>query len=638
MSVPMSTRPRTVFHQKTIAAAAIGLLFTATAAHAQFRAPNSNVGPTPLGPIVVTATRTPQSAVNLISDIDSLPTTGLRASGALSTADLLGTISGVDLTTNGGPGSTTSLFLRGASSGQTLVLIDGFRVGSASLGSPSYEALPFGLTNRVEVMRGPASGLYGADAIGGVIQLFTPTAKQGLSYGGDLALGSLGTRHANLKISGGSGALTAGLQVSNDKSDGFNAKRPGSFGFNADDDGYEREGLLGHVTAQFGVGSSLRGVFLRNEVDTEFDDGAFEDARVKTRTELFGITNDNALADGSILTFKFGRTKDRSVAKANFASQFETQQDQFRASYTKPVAKGTEFQLSYERLDQEVTTASYAPVISPSRETESYGTAITGRENQHILQLSFRIDKSDQYSEQKNGTFSYGYLLNEGLRVGGSYATGFRAPSFNDLYFPGFGRLSIKPETSKNLELGAYWGQRSTDSKQGWYGRAVVFQNKVTDLITFAPVCPDNDPQFGFGCADNVNKATIRGLGFSLGNQLGGFAWRVNADFLDPKDKTLGTQLARRAKRQLTANIEYKWTQFSVSTSLRASGARFDDQQNTTRLGGFVTANLNAAYALSSRAQLFANVVNLADKDYSTAAGFNSQPRTLMVGVRFDPS
>ena len=380
----------------------------------------------------------------------------------------------------------------------------------------------------------------------------------------------------------------------------------------------------------------MRGVFLRNELDTEFDNGAFEGARIKSRTELLGLTNDNALADGSVLTFKFGRSTDTSDTTSNFASRFETQQDQLRAAYTKPVAAGTEFQLSYERLDQEVTTESYAPVESPTRETESYGAAITGRENQHILQLSFRIDKNDQYGEQKNGTFSYGYLLSEGLRLGGSYATGFRAPSFNDLYFPGFGRLSIKPETSKNIELGAYWDQRKQGSSQGWYGRAVVFQNRVRDLITFAPVCPDNDPQFAFGCADNVNQATIRGLGFSLGNQMGGFIWRLNADFLDPKDKTLGTQLPRRAKRQLTAKVEYKWTQFSLATSIRASGARFDDQLNTTRLGGFVTANLNAAYAFSSRVKVFANVINLADKDYSTAAGFNSQPRTIMVGVRFD--
>ncbi|MFK7965340.1 MAG: TonB-dependent receptor [Burkholderiaceae bacterium] len=632
----MSVRFQFNRNQTPVTAITVTLLVAATTTHAQLRAPTNNASPTQLAPVVVTATRSPQSVVNLVSDIDSLSTTDLRSSGALSTADLLGTVSGVDLVSNGGPGSTTSLSLRGASNGQTLVLIDGFRVGSSSLGAPTYESLPFGFTDRIEVLRGPASGLYGADAIGGVIQLFTPNAKQGLSYGGDLALGSRGTRQVQAAVSGGSGPISAGLRLTRDKSDGFNATRPGAFGFNADDDGYEREGVLAHLAAQIGPGSTLRGVFLRNEVDTEFDNGAFEGARVKSRTELLGLTNDNALADGSVLTFKFGRSTDTSDTTSNFASRFETQQDQLRAAYTKPVAAGTEFQLSYERLDQEVTTESYAPVVSPTRETESYGAAITGRENQHILQLSFRIDKSDQYGEQKNGTFSYGYLLNEGLRLGGSYATGFRAPSFNDLYFPGFGRLSIKPETSKNIELGAYWDQRKQGSSQGWYGRAVVFQNRVRDLITFAPVCPDNDPQFAFGCADNVNQATIRGLGFSLGNQMGGFIWRLNADFLDPKDKTLGTQLPRRAKRQLTAKVEYKWTQFSLATSIRASGARFDDQLNTTRLGGFVTANLNAAYAFSSRVKVFANVINLADKDYSTAAGFNSQPRTIMAGVRFD--
>ncbi len=628
-----------VQHRRPVSALSIlislGLIAVASAQAQNTSSPDSG---SVLAPVVVTATRSPQSSVNLVSDVDSVATRGMRSSAVLSLSDLLGTLSGSELARNGGPGAASSIFLRGASSGQSLFLIDGFRVSSASVGSPSYGSAPFGMASRLEVLRGPASGLYGADAIGGVIQLFTPTARQGLHYQGNAAVGSLGTRQLAAGVSGGSGRISAGLQLSRDKSDGFNAQREGSFGFNADDDGYEREGLLAHVTAQLTPQSELRGIFLRSDVDSEFDNGAFEGAIVRSRTEVTGITSESTLSDSSVVTLKVGRSKDSSDTESSFPSRFETVQDQIRLALRRAVAPGTEMQLHYERLNQGVETVSYGPDAVEERKTNSYGVALTGRENNHIVQLSFRRDKSNQYDEQSNGTFTYGYMLSPALRVGGGYSTGFRAPSFNDLYFPGYGRQSIKPETSRNFEIGAYWDQRSKQNPGGWQGKAIFFDNRIKDLIVYAPTCPDNDPQFSFGCADNVNVAQIRGLSFSLGRQHGGFGWKVNADFLDPQDQTLDKQLVRRAKRQLSAQMGYRWQQFSVASVFKAAGHRFNDAQNTTRLGGYATANLKFAYHFSKNMSTYLNIINASDKDYSTAGGYNSQPRTFMLGFQYQPS
>ena len=526
--------------------------------------------------------------------------------------------------------------LRGTSTAQSLLLVDGFRMSSASLAQPTYEALPFGLVDRMEVLRGPASGLYGADAIGGVIQLFTPTARQGLAYSGDVSFGSHGTRQLGAGISGGSGAITAGLQLTRDSSDGFNVRRADAFGFNADDDGYEREGVLAHVTAQYSANSSLRAVFMRTDLEADFDDGTFAGARVDTRSELAGLTNTTELPDQSVIVLKLGRSRDRSISNSSFASRFETTQDQIQATLTRPVAPGVEMQLSYERLKEEVDTVDYASADALTRKTNSYGASITGREGAHILQLSVRRDKSDQYDDQTNATFSYGYMLSSAMRVGGAYSTGYRAPGFNDLYYPGYGRAGIRPEESRNIEFGAYWDQVSKDNPSGWQGKAVLFANRIDDLIVYNSVCPDTDPQYAFGCADNVNEASINGLSLSLGRAMGGFAWRVNADFLDPTDDTLDKRLARRATRQLSARFSYALREFTFGSVVKVSGDRYDDAQNNVRLGGFVTADLSMNYALSKQAALTVSAVNVADRDYSTAGGYFSQPRTLMVGLRFN--
>lgn len=586
---------------------------------------------TPLPTVVVTATARPTPVVDLVSDVEAVDLGSTRARVARSTADLLGSMSGIDLSSNGGPGSTAAVLLRGAGSAQSLTLVDGFRVSSVSLGQTTFEAMPLLLSDRLEVLRGPASGLYGSDAIGGVIQLFTPRAGAAPGALAEVAGGGLGSRRALLGVSGGQG-LRAQVRVSREQSDGFNVSRPGSFQFNDDRDGFTRDGALLTLAGNPTPDTDLRAILLQSEVDTDFDDGAFAGARVLARVRLAGVVAEHQMADGSLLTARIGRTTDRSEAISSFPGTYESTQDQASVAASRRVADDVTLRLGFETLRQSLEASTFAGT-APERRTDGYFVSLGGREGAHIVHLSLRHDDSNQFESKTNGSLSYGYVLAGGWRLGGSASTGFRAPSFNDLYYPGFGRESIRPERARSFELGARLDP--PEGGDGWTVRLVAYRNRVRDLIVYAPVCPDPAPQYAFGCADNVNQARVQGLSASLGRRDGALRWRVDADLSDPRDLTLDKRLPRRATRQLAASVGWDAGRYRFGAAVKLVGARFDDAANNTRLAGYGLLDLTAAVRIGGDWALFADVTNATDRDYTTAAGYAQQGRVVMVGLRY---
>lgn len=623
-------------------------------------------GTTELPGIVVTATRSPEPVVNLMTDIDTLDSDESRR--ALSMTQLLRFAGGLQVTTNGGPAATSGVLIRGGNAGHTLTLIEGFRVSSASLGQTTFEGLPLVPISRIEVLRGPASALYGADALAGVVQLFAPSASPGgLQLSGQAAAGQENTQQVSGGLSGGTEALSGGLILSRDRSDGFNATTPDNFGFNPDRDGYRRDGALAHFDARLSGGSHLRGIAMQNRLVSDFDDGAFNNARVDQRTELIGLKGSHELDSATELGFKLGQSSDESAVFSSFPGRFRSRLLQYGVSGTRRLNSDTQLQLLVERLEEKVVSTSYDDSAAGKRTTNSIGLVALTSEGPHLLQAGVRLDDSSQYAAQTNYSIAYGYRLGGGLRAGGSFATGFHAPGFNDLYFPNYGRNVIRPETSRSAELGLYWRQQlaaaspassvsragrraaapvgggAEGGQGGWHGKAVLFQSRVRDLISFASVCPDPDPQYAFGCADNVDRARISGLSLGIGQSVmspaerrsTGLDWYLNLDFLDPRNEISDTRLARRATRQVTAGAAYGVGDVMVGADLLAANRRFDDAANRQALGGYLVLNLRAAYQLGAGWQAFATVDNAGDRRYATAFGYAPQGRLVMLGVRY---
>ena len=281
--------------------------------------------------VFVTAARAPQPIEHLLADVTVIDADEIARSGAQSLAELLARQPGVEITQNGGPASTSGVFLRGANRGQTLVLIDGLRVASSTVGAPSLEAIPLSQIERIEILRGPASTLYGADAIGGVIQVFTRAPSDASPVTRAPATAPIDTRTGSAGFAGGFGAFAFSVQAGGRRSDGFNATTdPASFIYNPDRDGYRKRRRGRERTLTLAPGHDVSVQLLRNRLDAQFDGGPGFDDRTLTTLETWQVVSRNRLHERWTSRLSVGERRDDSVSKTAFGDfPFRTRQRQY---------------------------------------------------------------------------------------------------------------------------------------------------------------------------------------------------------------------------------------------------------------------------------------------------------------------
>jgi len=582
-------------------------------------------------PIIVTATRTAETADETLASVTVISRKEIERQQAQSVQDLLRGIPGVSIANNGGPGKATSVFLRGTESDHVLVLIDGVKVGSATLGTTAFQDIPVDQIERIEIVRGSRSSLYGSEAIGGVIQIFTRKGGGALKPFFSVGGGSYRTYSASAGVSGGGERGWFSVSASAIDTLGFNAcdGKPspggaGCFTTEPDKDGYRN--LSGSLRAgyRFDNGLEMDVHALRASGDTEFD-GSFVNESESVQQVLGGTLRFSAV-DMWLITLTAGRSQDESdnFKDDAFKSRFDTQRDTLSFQNDLSIAPdhlltvGADYQ--EDRVDG---TTAYA--VS-SRDNTGLFTQYQEVFGSHDVQLSLRRDDNEQFGNRHTGGAAWGYALSGGLRLTASYGTAFKAPTFNELYFPGFGNPNLRPEESRSFELGlsdkAIWGNWSLNA----------YETRIDDLIafdasTFAPA--------------NIDQARIRGLEAVLGIRLGNWDLNANLTLLDPKNHSGGANdgnvLPRRARRSLCLDADRDFGRYRLGATLLAAGKRYDDLANTRELGGYATIELRAEYALAKEWRLQARVENLLDKDYETAAFFNQPERGLYLTLRYQP-
>ncbi len=601
-----------------------GVLFGVVCAATCVSVASAQPAPPPalLDPVVVTASRSPQRLDQLIADVTVIGPEEIARAGAQSLADLLQRQPGVQIVTSGGPGSTTGVFLRGANAGQTLVLIDGLRVSSSSSGTTPFEAIPLDQIDHIEILRGPAASLYGSDAIGGVIQVFTRNGGGTFAANASAGYGTYNTSQFAAGASGGGGPWRYMLQGGYNQSSGFNAiGNPANFSYNPDQDGYRNGSASGSLAYSFAPEQQLSVQGFYSRMNAQFDGGPGFDDRTITTLQSYAAASRNRLTSFWKSFLEAGVSIDDSSSQTAFGPLlFKTTQRQYtwQNDFTLPMgALSVAFTRREERLD---TDADFAVT---SRNTNAVVGVYQLQEGPNALQANLRRDDSSQFGGQTSGSFAYAYTIMPGLRASASYGTGFRAPTFNDLYYPGFSNPDLVPETARNFEVALRYANAELNAG------VVAYKNRVRNLIVF-------ECDASFNCApQNVADATLEGVTLELQTVIRETTVKASVDFSRPYDDATGNLLPRRARRYGTLGVTQGFGPLQVGVQVTASSARYDDAANTRRMGGYAIVNLNAEYALAPHWALFAVAGNVFDKHYELAADFNTAGANLFAGVRY---
>jgi vitamin B12 transporter len=616
-------------------------LVSLAALGAQAQAPLPAVTRTIPDPIVVTATRGMQATPSL-RDAVVITRDEIESSGALSLGEVLQRRAGVELRATGGPGQPQGIFIRGSGSAQTLVLIDGLRVGSATAGTTSIESIPLEMIERIEVVKGPMSSLYGSEAAGGVIQVFTRGKSVPYLFGA-AGYGSDNDRRLSTGLSTADDKTSLSLSMGARKVDAPSATNPrASFSYDPDRDPYENAFATLRVSHQYWQGETVALEAFGSRTRTRFDSGIpFDAVHVDDRNSqtLAGarLSSSNNFTGwwASRLTAGFGL--DKLDYQGQFPARYQTRQDQ--GSWINEFATlGGSTIVGLETVRQTVTPErSFDPATQTEtvlftrnhRITNSGFIAVNQDLDGQRFEASARRDQDDQFGERNTGSVSYGVEWPSWFRAALTYARGFRAPTFNDLYgpsFPGFytPNPDLKPERSASREISV---RNVATSRTQW--KLTAFDNRLDDLIVFSA------PQ---ATVLNVASARIRGVEASLDGMWLGTRFRTSITLQRPRDDETGKRLQGRAERFGALEATRTYGKFTVGVSVFASGSRYDSATESpeTKLPGYAVVDARLRYALDKNWSAEVTATNLGDRRYESALGYDAPRRGVFLNLRFE--
>jgi len=590
-----------------------------------------------LADTVVSANREPQRrsqtpAATTVFNRDDIERLQVR-----TVAELLERVPGVSVARTGGAGSLTSLFVRGTASTQTLVLVDGQRIAAASSGTNSLEFLSPDQIERIEVVRGPRSALYGSDAIGGVVQIFTRQGSgQGLAPEVRFGAGSNGTFERSLGLSGGKGQTRFNLGAALDETQGIDATRD-SFGANGDDDAYRNRSLSLNLAHRFNDRLEAGVSALDQRGELEFDD-TFEGYQPTVDFQLSSISGfvDAKLNEIWNSRFEIGHSEDKRdtgndapLAPTYAFYSYSTYRDSASWVNTLQLDPAHQLLLGADWHEDQLHSSSDFAQDSRWNQAAFIQHRYTG--DAFSTEIGLRHDKNEQYGSVNTWNAAVTVPLNTRNDVAISYSEGFRAPTFNELYDSFYGNPNLTPEKSKSYEL--QWRNRFSDSGSL---ELALYRTDIQDAIV-------SDANW---IPQNVQTARVNGLEATLRQELFGWQASVAAGLIDPRDRDSGHTLARRAKRTLSLDLDRQLGEFSVGASWRAVSGRYDDSDNEIEMGGYGLVGLRGSWTASQDIRLDVKLNNLFDKDYAETTystgngryGYNTEGRTALFAVTWTPT
>ena len=585
----------------------------------------------PMKIFIVTGTRIGQPLKQTLSHATVINQQEIQNSQATDVPSLLKNLAGVEFYQSGGIGKQASLFMRGTNSSHVLILLDGVRINSATTGATAIDQLMLDQIERIEVVRGNVSSVYGSEAIGGVIQIFTKRGRGEPTLSASVGAGSNQSRRIATGYGGHINDTQFNVQASHYQTAGISAINtqlaPNA---NPDNDGYENTSLSATVRHALNGDHSLSGSLFRSKGDVEYDvTNAFGDAISDVHTSSatlgkFSLVSDNRWAEiwQSKLQLAQGTDNSKNFLNTVESSSFKTINRQITWQNTVVVHANGNVLLGLEKLKQKV--ASDTAFTQTERQINSLFAGYTGNYGAHQVQTNLRQDRYSDFGKANTGLLGYGYAITDTLRATASASTAFKAPTFNDLYYPlsfGFsGNPNLKPERSKNRELGLRYAHDTQ------HVDIVYFDNRIRDLIASTP---------DFSTVANVNTARINGVELSYAGQFVNTGIKAAYTRQNPRDELTNLPLLRRAKSFANLNIAQQMQSWRVAGEAQHSGSRVDSDIMTfsrITLPSYTLLNLVADYEINQRLKLSVRADNLLDKDYMLAHGYNTLGRTVFIG------
>jgi vitamin B12 transporter len=605
--------------------------------------------------VFVTATRTPISKNNVIADVTTISSEDIERAGSSSLPELLQRQPGIEISNLGGPGKVSTIGIRGTSSTHSIVLVDGIRLSAATTGFSAIEHIPLSQIEKIEIVRGPASSLYGQDAIGGVIQIFTKKGVDGFKPYVDIGYGSYNTSNFKSGVRAGNNQTTYAINFAAMNSDGFSAFVPNpanaANSINLDKDGYKNYSLSSSLSHKINQDYEIDLQYFLSKGKNQFDNrfanfspSFHGNYRNEIKLETYAMNIKGQINKAWQSSIKLSQSTDKYLDlqklnnftfedDANLKDLYKTTQDQLSWQNNVALPRGS-ITLLYDFLKQRIKTTDVYEKTQRTNHGVMVGYSLI--EDKHNFQSNFRKDFNSVYEDAVTGNIGYAYSIDPNWTIASSYGTAFVSPSFNFLYSLAdsfaLGNPNLKPEKSKNIEGSIRYKDDSGSMS------LTMFQNKIDDFIIYtAPAEAGSRTS-----TQNLNKAEIQGLTISGDQFFGHFQIKGSATGQSAKNEDTDKYLPRRASLIGNINLNYYIGNWNIGVEETFSGKRFDDKENIVNLSGYALTNIVTDYKINDKLKLNLRLNNVFDKDYSLAAegrsGFKYQTpgRSLFANLRYD--
>ena len=607
----------------------IAVLFALSSASTMVSAQTTPDEPT----IVVSAARSEQVVTDALPHTTVIGRDTIEKSPASDVVSLLKMQSGLSITQNGTQGSLTGVRIRGGEVRHTLILIDGVPMNSLSAGFPALEQIPLSSIERIEVVRGNVSALYGSQAVGGLVQIFT-RKPNGNDATIRVAAGNRGQRQASVQVRGGNEVVQATFGISHEQVKAVSSQnvkdvaRENPFStVNPDKDGYKNNSANGHIRYRPNTNHEFGLQFFESRGKNNYDNayGSSDEAVQynKTRVQNISLYAHNQFTKNWKSDVRLSQYTDRSndFDKPSFwgtgESRFQTRTKE--ASWQNNIHSNFgEFIVGVSRTHQKLSSDTVYD--NSKRTTTSAWVGYNLDKARHHLQLNARTDKLSDIGRENTAAVNYGFDVTDKVKVFAGYSNGFSAPNFNELFYPGYSNPDLKAEHATYTQAGVQY----TDNDFG--GRVTLFETRYRDKIasdsmTFLPY--------------NVNRAKAQGIEWSGWYNVNGWNFESSLTYQAVKDRATGERLIRQPRILASLGVGKSWGKWNAQVNWQAQGNATDTGK--TKVGGYGVINTALSYSPQDNLKIGLSVGNIFNRHYQTVYGYNSMPRNFLLSLQYQP-